>query len=445
MIKRTKYNELLKWKASIKRRPLLIQGARQVGKTTLVREFGSKNFSKFHYINFELNSRLKEIFEGDLEPKNILKRYEATTQTSVSSEDLIFFDEIQECPNALTSLKYFEELLPQQAVVAAGSLLGVALSGTSFPVGKTEHFWLGPCTFEEFLTSGDSSTLLDAFNEVKNTLTVHPSIHESLNEELRTYSACGGLPAAIQAYRNSETTHPFGVTREAQLELLNDYRSDFSKYSLKENAVHIRAIFENIPIQFAKVLEGSSKKFSFTRVIQGKKGYATLQHPIQWLVNAGLVYRVPIANRAMLPLTSFCEDSVFKLFLFDVGILGAQGGLPIELIQAGNYGLAKGYFAESLVLQALWQQQTGETIATWMEGQSEIEFLTTFGEYLIPIEVKSGTNTRSKSLASYIKRYAPKFAIKLSLEAPHYQTESRTWNLPLYLSWSLRDLQLIRS
>jgi predicted AAA+ superfamily ATPase len=443
MINRNKIRELEHWRQAPNRLPLIVQGARQVGKTYLLKQFATQSFNSYHYFNFEMNPKLKQLFELDLDPEKILQRFSLISGVAVGTDDLIFFDEIQECPAALTALKYFAESRPSQPVIAAGSLLGVALAGASFPVGKVSHLWLGPCTFEEYLSTIPNQNLRDGFTQAKRNLVISPLLHNLLWQEYIYFSITGGLPGAVSVFAEHRTDIrvAFSKVHEKQNDLLRDYRSDFSKYSEKENAVHIRAIFESVPTQLATVQDGSTKKFKFTGVIPNRKGFAELQHPINWLVNAGLISRVPIAKRAELPLATFSEDSVFKLYMFDTGILAAQAALPPQVIGAESYGITKGYFAENLALQGLRAATDGQ-IFCWMEGKSEIEFITLMRDQIVPIEVKSGQRTQSKSLASYIKRYRPNLAIKLSAREPFYDRSNRVWNLPLYLAGNIGELEL---
>lgn len=443
-MKRQIESDLLSWSTKTTRLPLVLKGARQVGKTYVVKNFAQRNFKNFHEFNFEVTPGLKSIFESDPDPRRILQELSFQQGKQIGEGDLIFLDEIQECPKALTALKYFAENLPRQHVIVAGSLLGVALNEVSYPVGKVEYLWLGPMTFEEFLLGIEDEKGALALRKFYETLQISELEHTHLWEQLKRFYITGGLPKSVAEYGRlqSEPLEAFRVVRNIQENLIRDYTSDFSKHSAPANAVHIRGVFENIPLQLSAVHDGTTKKFKFNEAIPGRKGYAQLQSPIDWLYNAGLSYKISIANRAELPLRSFCKENLFKLFALDVGIFGAQLRLPPEIILKDDYGISKGYFAENLVLQGLIENEKDLPIS-WMEGQSEVEFLIVKEGEIIPIEVKSGLRTRAKSLASYIKKYRPKAAVKLWGGMPRYERTSKLHSLPLYAAWGLRKMDLL--
>jgi len=438
-------SELLAWKNSKNRLPLILKGARQVGKTHLVRSFGTKNFEKVHEFNFETERALSEIFSRNLEPERILNELSLVSKSPIEKTDLLFFDEIQDCPEALTSLKYFAEKMPEQAVIAAGSLLGVALSESSFPVGKVSYLWLGPFSFEEFLLALNDAVGLAALRQVRETRSISQLAHAHLWEQLKLFYVTGGLPRAIQIIASQASggwAKLLGAVRQVQEGLVRDYQSDFSKHIEKANAMHIRAVFNNIPHQLTQSDYGNSQKFKFSKVLPtGSTGYAQLQNPIEWLEKAGLVYRIKIANRAGHPLSAYAKDNYFKLFIFDVGIFGALVQLPPEQIISDDYGTAKGYFAEAVALQGLVLNDLHVPYA-WAEGQAEIEFLIVQNGEIIPVEVKSGRNTRARSLSSYIARYHPKAAVKLYNGLPGYDAKQKLHTLPLYLAWDIRKMDL---
>jgi predicted AAA+ superfamily ATPase len=441
-MKRINIEKLISWSSKKRRFPLIIKGARQVGKTYLVREFGSKYFPNLHEFNFESDPRLRSLFDSDLNPQQIIRQIELVFGTQIKGDDLLFFDEIQECPRAITALKHFAEYLPSQPVIAAGSLLGVSLPSYSFPVGKVEHLWLGPLTFSEFLSGTEESGALEILEEAEKNLKISHFGHQRLWELFKAYSMTGGLPNAVLAYTQHKENISIGLqaAREVQLGLVRDYTSDFSKYTEKLNASHIRTVYENIPEQLSASEDRSSKKYAFGKVIPNRSGYADLRGPIDWLVRAGLIYRIPIANKAEIPLRAFCKDNFFKLYHFDIGMLGALLRLPPASIIANDYGMSRGFFAEALALQGLVADDL-DYPACWMEGQSEIEFIHTGAHGLVPIEVKSSTRTKSKSLAAYIKRYSPRLAVKLANRLPEYDAQTKTWTLPLYMAPTVRKLE----
>lgn len=445
-MKRSRISELLAWKDSVNRLPLILKGARQVGKTYLVRDFAAGNFPAMHEFNFETQRSLHQIFSNDLDINRIMMDLSFAAKAVIGESDLIFFDEVQECPAALTALKYFAELLPAQPVIAAGSLLGLTLGESSFPVGKVSYLWLGPMTFEEFLNGLADYQGLDALKLAQTNRLTSLVAHEHLWNQLKLFYVTGGLPRVVTTVASEESgtlIQKMVKIREIQEALVRDYQSDFSKHTEKVNAMHIRAVFNNIPSQLSRREFDNSEKYKFSKVIPGKAtGYAQLQAPIEWLERAGLVYRIKIANHAGHPLSAHTKDNLFKLFLFDAGIFGALAQTPPQRLIADDYGTAKGYFAEAIALEGLVLDDLHLPYA-WMEGDAEIEFILELNGEIVPIEVKSSHNTKAKSLASYINRYAPKAAIKLYNGLPSYNPSRKLHSLPLYLAWDLRKMDLV--
>ena len=291
--------DLLKWKAKAKRKPLVLKGARQVGKTFLLKALGSSAFQDTAYFNFEEQPNLKQFFENTKDVKRILKNLSLVYGKEINpKKTLIIFDEIQECNAALNSLKYFCENLPELALISAGSLLGVTLSEESFPVGKVEYASLYPMTFRELLLAHENQMLLQAYDEASENKPVLLMAHQKLWEELLNYYIIGGMPSAVQAYlhKKEDRMIAFQELRQIQKELVEDYNKDFAKHSGKENSVHIISVFENVPLQMAAVMEDSTKRFRFNDVIPKKKGYAELRGPIDWLKQAGLIYKIKISS-----------------------------------------------------------------------------------------------------------------------------------------------------
>jgi predicted AAA+ superfamily ATPase len=444
-MKRSAHVSLLDWKNSNSRLPLIVKGARQVGKTHLIREFGRANFRKIFEFNFETQPTLHKIFIENLEPDRIISELSFFSKETISTEDLIFFDEIQDCSLALTSLKYFAEKDPKQAIIAAGSLLGFTLGDSSFPVGKVSYLWLGPFSFEEFLDGIDDKIGLEALITARETRKISQTGHDYLWNKLKLFYLTGGLPRAIDTLKSELPNGLVKATaqvRTVQEALVRDYQIDFTKHTIKADAMALRAIFNNIPHQLTASDFGNSEKYKFSKVIPGRTtGYAQLQNPIEWLEKAGLIYRVKISNHSGLPLSSYTKDNTFKLFIFDVGIFGALAQLPPERLIGDDYGTAKGYFAENIALQGLVKSDLHSPHA-WSEGDAEIEFLIVHHGQIVPIEVKSGRNTKAKSLASYIKRYSPRAAVKLYNGIPAYNPKQKLHTLPLYLAWDIQMMEL---
>ena len=408
--------DLESWKSSKNRKPLIVRGARQVGKTTLIREFARQSYERAHYFNFEKNNKIKNLFEIDLDPERILGELSFLTNQSINPErDLVIFDEIQACPKALTSLKYFCEDKPQLALIAAGSLLGLELSPSSYPVGKVNYLDLWPMNFFEFAAATNDQRSTDLLTNFSSDASISTTAIDYLWDRLKWYYVVGGLPEAVRTYTLTSTNprEAADAVRAVQQELLRTYLADMAKHSGKQNSMHLERLFLNIPTQLTKEENGGAPKFRFRDAVPGLKGYERLSGPIDWLEKAGLILRLQIAQKAEHPLVAQTKENTFKLFIFDVGMLGCLSELSPVKILSSDYGSYKGYFAENFVLQELKTQAIGP-IYSWRENTAEIEFLAQLRGDIIPIEVKSGFNTRAKSLNVYNRRYNPKLSIVLN-------------------------------
>lgn len=416
-MKRSIYKELIAWKESRDRVPLILRGARQVGKSYILREFGKNEFARYHHFDFEKNKKeLLPLFRESLSPERLLTNLSLFAGTQIEvGKDLMVFDEIQNCPEALTSLKYFSEDLPGMFVCAAGSLLGISLSGTSFPVGKICYLDLYPLNFEEFLMNTGDNILFNEFQEALSIGQTSSLLHRRLWDCLKEYYVVGGMPRIVSNYFSAREKKAEGMlrARKLQAELLDTYRSDFSKHSGRINALHIGSVFENIPVQLASHIDGSVQRFRFRDVLPGKRSYASLEGPIDWLLGAGLVYKVPICEKSQIPFKSFTKANIFKLYVFDIGLLGCMLDLDPHTIMSQDYGLIKGFFAENFVASEL--TSNGEkNLYSWSERESEIEFLLDINGIVIPVEVKSGIRTKAQSLRQYLIKYNPELAVMLS-------------------------------
>ena len=442
-MKRTIEEKLIQWAQKKERKPLLLKGARQVGKTYILREFGKSYFSKVHYFDLEEEKHLLEpIFtESSLNPKTIIDKLSFISGKIIDKEsDLLILDEIQSIPRAITSLKYFRQDMGKLAVAAAGSNLGVIHGKESFPVGKIESLYLYPMNFEEFLGGINEKMALDFLKEFRGE-TIDPVYHTHLFELLKVYFITGGLPEVILEYAKEKETPllAFRNVRRLQNELLLNYRNDFGKYPGNANARHIERIFTSVPVQLSRMQDGTSKKFKFKDVIsKGYRSYEDLADPICWLEKAGLVMKVNICEHPAIPVNGNTLENFFKLFLFDVGILGAMVKIPPETIIQYNYGTYKGYFAENFILQELVSYGFTD-IATWIGRTSEIEFILQAGNALVPIEVKAGVNTKAKSLAAYISKYHPEMSYKFTGNRYGIDQRNRIVNYPLYMVSKLLD------
>lgn len=435
-MKRKLHDKLLEWRDSRDRKPLLLKGVRQVGKTYLLKDFGEGIYKACHHFNFEKDKKLSKIFETDLFPRRIVDELAIHSGKKIDiSTDLVIFDEIQECPRALTSLKYFCEEMPNLALCAAGSLLGVKLSGESFPVGKVEFLHLYPMNFEEFIMANEDEMSLEIFKNALQGDTMSEIAHLKLWSLLKEYYITGGMPKAVLAYLETKNDR-FGMmdsVRKVQRDLLDSYHKDFAKHSGKVNAMHIVSLFENVPMQLAKTEDNSAKRFEFKNAIPGKRGFADLHGPIDWLEKAGLVIMVKVCNRAEIPLESFCKYNMFKLFVFDIGLLGCMLEIPPESLISEDYGMTKGYFAENFTA-CEFLAATNANLYSWAERNSEIEFLRVLNGKIVPVEVKSGLRTQAKSLRQYILKYHPSHAIKLSANRLNKGASQIVQNYPLYLA-----------
>src|SRR3569832_1432501 len=369
-MKRLLMDRLVEWKKSKDRKPLLLKGVRQVGKTHLLKEFGHTHFRKCHYINFEKQPNLARFFTHDLNPKRILDELGFYLDQQIKiGEDLVIFDEIQEESKALTSLKYFQEDCPDLHLCAAGSLLGLHLNSGSFPVGKVDFETLYPMSFEEFLMAGDDKSL-PILKELKSKGTISDIVHEHLWEELKRYLIVGGLPEVVFKYfgRRENLLEAFEIVRKKQDDLLNSYYADIAKHSGKVNAMHIDRVFRAVPTQLRQAQDGSTARFKFRGVVPGVSHYDRLAGAIDWLEAAGLVMKVQIVNTGHLPFKAYTKENFFKLLIFDVGILGLMSGLSPKVIMESKC------FVENFVAQEFAASKRGP-LYCWEEKKCEIEFL----------------------------------------------------------------------
>ena len=416
---------LLKWKQSAGRKPLIIQGARQVGKTWLMKAFGRLEYQNVAYVNFESNSSLKTLFTDNFDIDRILTAIQIETSVKVEADKtLIILDEIQEAPGALTSLKYFYENAPQYHVIAAGSLLGVALSAkTSFPVGKVEFMEIYPFDFSEFLDALNEKPLVDLLKSQDWTLI--KTFKAKYIDLLKQYYYVGGMPEAVLSF--SRNTN-FKEVREIQRQILIAYEQDFSKHAPNDIVPRIRMLWNSIPAQLAK----ENRKFIYGLIRQGARA-KDYELAINWLNDCGLIHKVNNVNKPAMPLKAYEDLSAFKLFLVDVGLLAAMTDLDVKSLLEGNnvFEEFKGALTEQYMLQQLIAQKN-TSVYYWSpeNGRSEIDFLVQLSGEVIPIEVKAAENLQAKSLKVYCQKYKPKTAIRTSMS--DYRQEEWLTNVPLY-------------
>lgn len=416
---------LLAWKQSRRRKPLIIEGARQVGKTWLMKEFGRQAYADTVYINFDSNARMAELFASDLDTKRLVLGLELYAGRKIDPENaLLIFDEVQEVPRALAALKYFCEDAPQYHIVCAGSLLGIALHrGTSFPVGKVDFLKLYPLSFQEFLMAigkKQFSELLD-----QQDFSMITSFRETYADALKQYYFVGGMPEAVESFAENQD---FNEVRQIQKRILAAYEQDFSKHAPNEVVPRLRMLWNSIPAQLAK----ENKKFIYGLVREGAraKDYETA---LLWLSDCGLVHRVSRVNAPGIPLRAYEDMKAFKLFVLDVGLLGCMTGLHQRTLLDGNtlFVEFKGALTEQYVCQQLKTLADLELCYyTNDRGSCEVDFVVDTGGRVMPLEVKAETNLRAKSLKTYREKFSPELAIRTSMA--DYRKEDGLVNLPLY-------------
>ena len=417
--------KLLKWKDSKRRKPLIIEGARQVGKTWLMKEFGRQAYKDAVYINFDSNSRMIELFTSDLDTDRLIMGLELYAGRKIEPENsLLIFDEVQEVPRALASLKYFYENAPQYHIVCAGSLLGIALhEGTSFPVGKVDFLKLYPLSFKEFLMATGKERFAELLDKLDFEMIT--SFKQTYIDALKQYYFVGGMPEAVQSFAEDKD---FNEVRNIQKRILAAYEQDFSKHAPNEIVPKIRMLWNSIPSQLAK----ENKKFIYGLVREGAraKEYETA---IMWLTDCGLVHKVSRVNAAGIPLKAYEDLKAFKLFVVDVGLLGCMTGLRQRTLLDGNslFVEFKGALTEQYVCQQLKTiEDLGIYYYTNDRGSCEVDFIADTGEQIVPVEVKAEVNLRAKSLKTYQEKFSPDVAVRTSMA--DFKKENWLINLPLY-------------
>ena len=415
---------LEEWKNRSVRKPLIVRGARQVGKTWIMKEFGKRFFANVAYINFENNERMQQLFQGDFDIKRLLLALQIESEVSINASDtLLIFDEIQEVPRALTALKYFHENSPTYAVIAAGSLLGVAMhKGTSFPVGKVTFLDLYPLSFTEFLNATGNEKLYELIKQRDWNLVT--SFKSRFIELLRSYYFVGGMPEAVVSFIEYGD---YSEVREIQLALLDAFEQDFSKHAPGGIMPRIRMVWHSIPAQLAK----ENRKFVYGALRKGARA-KDFELAIQWLKDCGLIYQFERISKPAVPLVAYA-GSGFKMFMLDVGLLAAKSGLDQRSLLEGNRVFEE--FKGSLTEQYVQQQLRSETAIApcyWANenGNAEVDFAFQSESNIIPLEVKASENLQAKSLKSYCVKYSPKVAIRTSMS--DYRQEEKLTNLPLY-------------
>lgn len=424
VMKRNAIKELYEWKENNDRKPLVILGARQVGKTWLMKEFGKEAYKKCAYVNFEDNDDLRGMFEHDFDIQRIIANLQWATDVTIDEDTLIILDEIQEAPRGITALKYFQEKAPQYHVIAAGSLLGIAMhKNDSFPVGKVDFMNLYPLSFYEFLNAIGEKKMVDLLQAKDWTMLT--MVRAKFEERLRQYYFVGGMPAAVLAFVNDGDLNK---VRAIQKSIIEAYERDFSKHAPAIEVPRIRMVWHSIPSQLSK----ENRKFIYGMIKEGARA-KDFELAIEWLKDAGLIYKVNRCKKAQLPLAAYEDFSAFKMFLSDIGLMGAMSNIPVQSLLNGNmlFSDFKGALTEQFVLQ---QMKTNQSLSIYYwsadNSRGEIDFLVQQEEKVIPIEVKAEENLQAKSLRMFVERNPGLKGCRFSMSP--YREQDWLVNYPLY-------------
>lgn len=434
-MKRDFTKKLKVWSNSSRRKPLLITGVRQCGKTHTLREFGLEHFENICYLNFESSSKYAAIFDYDFNVHRIIREIELMEQCKIEAgKTLLIFDEIQEAPRAITALKYFCEEMRALHVACAGSLLGVALKNESisFPVGKVNRLQMYPMSFREFVVANGHENLVELFADWDMNREIPEVYARPLEQLLKEYYAVGGMPEVVQEY---VTNHDFKTVKEIQNEILDDYADDFSKHAPTADIEKIRLVWSSIPKQLAK----ENNKFVFSHVKEGKRAHE-LEGALQWLKNSGLVHLLELVQNAEPPLSAYADATFFKVYMADTGLLCRRLGLDYDdfLDDAESIKTYKGAVVENYVMNEL--VSAGKSPFFWRSGNTaELDFLFEEEGKIVPVEVKAAANTQAKSYRQFCKKYMPERGYKVSLKnlALNDCEGTATTSLPLYLAWKI--------
>jgi uncharacterized protein len=419
--------KLKQWKDSPYRKPLILRGARQTGKTHILREFGVSDYRQCHYFNFEQDSRLASLFENDLHPRRILRDLETYARCSIRvGEDLLFLDEIQSCPPALTALKYFQEEIPECHLAAAGSLLGVRMSqAPSFPVGKVDFLDLHPMSFFEFLDATGASGYREKLESLEHPDPLPEALHWELVRMLRDYHITGGMPEVVSRHAKGADGES---CRTIQRAILDSYMLDFAKHAPSSDIPKLSLLWKSLPAHLSR----ENKKFMFSLVKHGARA-REYENALTWLENAGLVHRCTQALKPEFPLSATADAASFKVYALDVGLLGALAEIP-PVPLGGDFsilGSHHGAFAENFAAQTL-VALGAQSLHYWKNptGNAEVDFLHPSNRSILPLEIKAGSNVRSHSLAFYTNKFQPPLAVRGTMQ--NLRRDGAILNIPLY-------------
>jgi len=431
-MKRLINHKLEEWKIKKDRKPLLLVGARQIGKSHSVLEFGKANYANVVLFNFETSDELKRIFDGDLDPKRIIRELEGfSRQTITPKNTLIFFDEIQACGKAITALKYFCEQAPDYHIIAAGSLLGSYLvkDFVSFPVGKVDRLVMYPMTFQEFLMEMNPQIIPLIEESFANNKPL--TLHDKALELFRTYLFTGGMPKAILEWKDRQ--EPVFVSAIHQ-EILSVYVGDMGKYSTPTEQVKTRAVYDSLPAQLAK----ENKKFQYSLIGSNARA-VQYELGLEWLKSAGLILKCQKTKKGEIPIASYADLNSYKVYMSDVGLLNTKSGVPSIVILSEKAQMAtesKGAMIENYVMQEL---VANDLIPYYWESdnRAEVDFIVQLSDKVIPIEVKAADNVKAKSLQVFIGKYSPAYSIRVSTK--NFGFENNIKSVPLYAVWCIKE------
>ena len=424
-MKRFILEELIKWKNSKYRKPLILKGARQIGKTYILKQFGKENYEDIAYFNFDHDEDLQNLFESSKNPQRILEQLTFIYKKEIKPEKtLIIFDEIQECPNALNSLKYFQEEANEYHIVCAGSLLGIRLSHTSFPVGKVEFLNMYPMTFSEFLIADNCENLVEYMKSIKSIEKIPDIFFNQLEEKLKAYFIIGGMPEAVQVWVNEKNIE---LVERVQQNILKAYESDFSKHTQNNEANKISLIWNSIPSQLAK----ENKKFLYQTIKEGARA-REYEGALNWLNDANLIYKVYNVTKTDLPLIAYNDLSALKIYMNDVGLLRNMANLDSRIVIEGDrlFEEFKGAFTQNYVLNML-TIKFDKVPNYFTFDRHEIDYIIQYQNKIIPVEVKANKSTNNVSLTRYNEKYKNDLSIRFSMK--NLSKDGNIINIPLFM------------
>lgn len=424
--------ELIKWKNRNTRKPLILKGARQVGKTYILKEFGKENYESVAYFNFDHDENLKELFKNTKDPKRIIEQLSFVCGSAIlPKKTLIIFDEIQECPDALNSLKYFNEEANEYHIASAGSLLGIRLSHTSFPVGKVEYLEMGPMTFTEYLLADGQDNLVNYMESINRIEAIPDIFYNMLNEKMKSYLIIGGMPEAVNTW---VTTKDIGIVNKVQDDILKSYEDDFSKHTDSKTANKISIIWDSLVAQLAK----ENKKFLYQVAKDGARA-REYEDALNWLNSADIISKISNVTKTDFPLNAYNDLSSFKIYLLDVGLLARKANLDSKIVIEGNklFEEFKGALTENFILNML-SFKYHDAVYYHTFDRYEIDFMIQDKNEIIPIEVKSGASTNNTSLTRYNEQNNNSISVRFSTQ--NLAKNGKILNIPIFMAEYMKKI-----